>query len=168
MAPTGPRFRDALLELIRHDVEFVVVGGVAAVLQGAPIATFDLDVVHRRTPENIERLLGALGAMHAHYRDLAGRTLAPTATALQGQGHHLLLTDHGPLDVLGVIGSGLDYEALLGQTSQMELDGLPMPVLSLAAAIRLKEQLGRDKDRAALAVLRQTLALLRGPGDGEE
>jgi hypothetical protein len=50
----------------------------------------------------------------------------------------------------------------------MELDGLPVPVLDLAAVIRIKEQLGRDKDRAALAVLRQTLALRRGPGGSEE
>jgi hypothetical protein len=38
--------------LVAHDVEFIVVGGVAAVLQGAPVVTFDLDILHRRTPEN--------------------------------------------------------------------------------------------------------------------
>jgi hypothetical protein len=164
MAPTSPRFRDALLALTRHDVEFIVVGGVAAVLQGAPVATFDLDVVHLRTPENVERLLRALDGMHARYRDLAGRTLVPTATALLGDGHHLLLTDHGPLDILGVIGSGIAYDALVGQACRMELEGAPVRVLDLAMVIQIKEQLGRDKDRASLAVLRQTLALRRTPG----
>jgi hypothetical protein len=167
MAPTAPRFRDALLALAQHDVEFIVVGGVAAVLQGAPIATFDLDVVHRRTPENVERVLRALEAMHARYRDLAGRRLAPTAAALLGDGHHLLSTDHGPLDVLGALGNGLAYEALVDETSRLDLDGLPVLVLELAAVIRLKEQLGRDKDLASLAVLRHTLTLRGRSGEGE-
>lgn len=168
MPPKAPRFRDALLALSQRDVEFIVVGGVAAVLQGAPIATFDLDVVHRRTPENVDRLLRALETIHARYRDLAGRHLAPTASALLGEGHHLLSTDHGPLDLLGVIGSGLGYEALLDQARRMDLAGLPMLVLDLAAVIAVKEQLGRDKDRASLAVLRQTLAVRRSPGGGEK
>jgi len=43
-------------------VETIVVGGVAAVLQGAPIATFDLDLVHRRSEENVARLQDALTA----------------------------------------------------------------------------------------------------------
>lgn len=50
-----------LLEvLIRHRVDFVVVGMTAGVLQGAPLSTFDLDVVYSRAPENLTRLLAAL------------------------------------------------------------------------------------------------------------
>ena len=60
-----PRFREALEVLHRHRVDYVVVGGVAAILQGAPIATLDTDVVYRRTPENIARLIAAV-------RDLEG------------------------------------------------------------------------------------------------
>ena len=48
-----------------------------------------------------------LAAMHARYRDLIGRVLTPTATALATPGHQLLLTDHGPLDLLGAVGGGL-------------------------------------------------------------
>jgi hypothetical protein len=51
--PKTPRFRDALEALRRHRVDFIVVGGVAAVLNGAPISTFDLDIVHRRDRENL-------------------------------------------------------------------------------------------------------------------
>jgi hypothetical protein len=43
--------------LADHRVEFIVIGGVCAVLHGAPVTTFDLDVVHSRTPENLNRLL---------------------------------------------------------------------------------------------------------------
>jgi hypothetical protein len=96
-----PKFREALEILAAHHVDFVVVGGVAAVLGGAPISTFDLDIVHDRAPTNVVRLLDALAALDARYRDLTGRVLRPEARALEGEGHHLLLTRCGPLDVLG-------------------------------------------------------------------
>jgi len=48
-----PDFFAILEALAAHKVDFIVVGGVAAVLQGAPIATFDLDVVHANVPDLI-------------------------------------------------------------------------------------------------------------------
>ncbi len=48
---------ELILALVAEGVEFVVIGGMAGVLHGAPIATKDLDIVHRRTPENVGRLL---------------------------------------------------------------------------------------------------------------
>lgn len=58
--PGPTKIAELLRLLMRHRVDFIVVGGVAAVAQGAPVNTFDLDLVHSRAPENIERLLGAL------------------------------------------------------------------------------------------------------------
>ena len=61
-----PRVSDlsALLkELKEADVEFVLVGGVAAVAQGAPVTTFDLDIVHRRTDVNVKKLMRFLVKM---------------------------------------------------------------------------------------------------------
>ena len=55
-----PDFLAILQPLAKHQVDFIVVGEVGAVLQGAPISTFDLDVVHSRTSDNIDRLLVAL------------------------------------------------------------------------------------------------------------
>ena len=55
-----PRVSDlsALLKGLKEaDVEFVLVGGVAAVAQGAPVTTFDLDIVHRRTDVNVKKLM---------------------------------------------------------------------------------------------------------------
>jgi hypothetical protein len=52
-------FLEVLRVLVAHEIKFIVVGGVSAVLQGAPIATFDLDLVHSRDSENIQRLLRA-------------------------------------------------------------------------------------------------------------
>ncbi len=56
-----PDFRETLEVLDRNRVECILVGGVAAVLQGAPISTLDTDIVYRRTADNIERLVAAGG-----------------------------------------------------------------------------------------------------------
>ena len=144
--------------LAAHDAEFILVGGVAAVLQGAPISTFDLDVVHSRSTTSLDRLLAALETLEARYRDPAGRRRAPDKALLASDGHHLLMTRAGPLDVLGTIGQGSSYEDLLAHTIPMETDpGVRVRVLDLETLIETKQAAGRDKDLAVLAVLRRTL-----------
>jgi hypothetical protein len=64
-------FAEILATLVRERVEFIVVGGAAAVLQGAPITTQDIDIVHRRTPDNAERLAAALELLDAVARTAA-------------------------------------------------------------------------------------------------
>ena len=69
------------------------------------------------------------------------------------------MTRAGPLDVLGTVGNGHSYDALLGQTEHLEAqDGLTVRVLNLEGLIRLKEEVGREKDKLVLPILR---ALLR-------
>src|SRR6266545_3823956 len=107
----SPSLESLLTTLASSGVEFIVVGLLAAVAQGAPVTTHDLDIVHRRTPENIQRLVDVLvNTLDAQYR---GRTdvLRPTTEILAGPGHSLK-TRLGPLDVLGTIEGGRDYEAL--------------------------------------------------------
>lgn len=152
-----PKFKEALEVLARHHVDFIVVGGVAAVLGGAPISTFDLDIVHDRAPPNVTRLLSALTDLDARYRDLTGRDLRPEARGLEGEGHHLLLTRCGPLDVLGRIGVGRGYQDLIGDSVMRPIGDLSVCVLGLEALIRSKVEAGRDKDRAVLPILRRTL-----------
>jgi hypothetical protein len=56
----------ALIEgLTRADVEFIIVGGIAAVVQGAPITTMDVDIVHNQSDENINRLNKFLKSVEA-------------------------------------------------------------------------------------------------------
>jgi hypothetical protein len=88
--PSHPKAADLpalLATLCDSGVEFIIVGGVAAVLQGVPITTTDLDIVHRRTPENVTRLLEVLLRLDATMRyDLGRRGLRPTAEMLAGGG----------------------------------------------------------------------------------
>lgn len=155
----APRFAEILAALSRHRVDFILVGGVAAILEGAPVSTLDLDVVIRPTPEDRKGLLGALEELHARYLDPAGRHVVPDAGKLETLRIHRLVTDFGPLDILASIGNGLTYEDLTGETSPYELGGMTVHVLNLATIIRSKEEANRDKDRAVLPILRRTLQL---------
>jgi len=158
MPDPSPNFITILQELTRRHVDFIVIGGVGAVLQGAPIATFDLDLVHSRAPENLERLISALQALGTYYREQPTRRLRPTVSHLAGPGHHLLMSDAGPLDLLGTVSKGREYKDLLDYTIELEITSeTHVRVLDLSILITLKEELGREKDLAVLPVLRRTL-----------
>jgi hypothetical protein len=84
--------------LLEHQVEFVLVEALAAVAQGGPVTTHDVDIVHARAPENLDRLLAALARMNARYRGRAPTSpLPPDRAALATTGHSLFATDLGPL-----------------------------------------------------------------------
>ena len=143
--------------LVEGGVEFIVVGMSAAVFLGVPATTLDLDIVHRRTSDNIERLLKLLANIGAYYRhDLATRKLAPTAEALAGHGHQNLQTNHGPLDLLCQL-DDLGYEELLPRTILVEDGALTLRVLDLPTLIEVKTRAARPKDKLALPLLLATL-----------
>jgi len=151
------RFAEILRLLATNDVEFIVVGMTAGVLHGAPVTTIDLDIVHRRSSENVARLLRVLGELDAFYRH-DPRKLRPRDSHLGGPGHQLLTTIHGDLDCLGAIDDGKSYEDLLDRTTTITLaGGSVVRVLDLPTLIEIKERSGRPKDLAVLPVLRATL-----------
>ena len=152
-----PDYIAILHALVEHKVDFVVVGGVGAVLQGAPIMTFDLDIVHSTEAGNIERLMAALESLDAMYRMQPERKIRPQASHLLSA-HQLLITRHGPLDVLGAIGAGHTYGELIQEAIAIEIaDGVAVPVLELSALVTIKEETAGEKDQAVLPILRQTL-----------
>jgi hypothetical protein len=150
-------FLAVLRTLSRHRAEFLVIGGVAAVLHGAPVATFDLDVVHSREPDNVARLLAALEELDAHYRFQPVRHIRPGPSHLLSPGHQLLRTRFGSLDLLGSVGSH-SYQDLLSHSIEVEVgEGVRVQVVQLDWIIRLKEEAGAEKDLAVLPILRRTL-----------
>ena len=152
------RLLEILRKLEERKTHFIIVGGVAAVLNGAPVQTFDIDLVYSTSPENIERLLSVLASLDAVFRIQPERRLKPTASHLSGKGHLNLLTSSGPLDLLGSVGRNLAYEDLLSHCLDMNIgEGLRVKVLDLETLISIKEELGSDKDIAVLPILRQTL-----------
>lgn len=157
------RLSAALRDLCERDVRFIVVGGLAAVLNGAPVQTFDMDLVYSREAANLERLLGFLQAADAVFRIQPERRLRPTESHLAGGGHLNLETCYGPIDLLGSIGRNLGFADLLPHSNEMMLgEGERIRVLDLETIIAIKEQLASEKDLAVLPVLYQTLRLKKG------
>lgn len=157
MSDETPDFLSILRVLTDQQVDYIVVGALSAVLQGAPIMTFDLDLVHERSQSNIRRLQRALDKLDAKFRGHHERDLRPEPSHLRSEGHQLLVTRYGPLDLLGTIERGLGYGELVDETIQLDVDDFSVPVLRLEKYVELKRDSTRDKDRARLAILRQTL-----------
>lgn len=147
-----------LTALQQSGSEFILVGGLAAVLQGAPVQTYDVDVVYSRTRENVQRLIDVLNSIDAVFRIQLERRLRPNASHLQGTGHLNLLTKFGPLDLLATIGDGFTYDDLVPHAQEMLISkAIRIRVLKLDQIIALKEKLGNEKDMAVLPILRHTL-----------
>lgn len=145
-----------LTVLVEHGVEFIIVGGVAAALQGAPVLTQDMDVVYHIDAGNLVRLKAALDQLNAVTRS-DPRRIRFDETHLRTTGHKLAMTDAGALDILGSVNDGVLYEELLASSEELEVAGHRVLVLSLDRLIELKRELGRPKDLAMLPVLEATL-----------
>jgi hypothetical protein len=154
---TPVRFFELLEALVDGKVDFIVVGGVAAVLEGAPVSTFDLDIVYSLEEKNVSRLADVLGKLNGVYVDPGGRTIRPTVDRLEGGGHHLLRTRFGRLDVMGSIGNDLSYPDLVQRSRARTVRGLEILVLGLETLIASKAAANRPKDRAVLDLLRETV-----------
>ncbi|MFT3770777.1 MAG: hypothetical protein QM820_35590 [Minicystis sp.] len=157
---TAIPYRRILEVLAAHAVEHVIVGGVAAHFYGASYATKDMDSVYARSPENIARLLAALDEMETIFRDFAGRRIAPNASYLATANPKLLLTKHGPLDLLGTLSMEDDdtgYASLAPDAWQVDLGGITVQVIALPRLIAVKERLKRPRDLLVLPLLRAAL-----------
>ena len=155
-----------LLAMLRRlddaQVQFIIVGGVAAVLHGAPLQTFDLDLVYSREPENIDRILVVLESLDAVFRIQPERRLRPVRSHLAGGGHLNLMTRFGPLDLLGTIGQNAGFAELQPRADEMDIgQGVRVRVLNLETIISSKEQVASEKDLAVLPILRRTLREMR-------
>jgi predicted nucleotidyltransferase len=148
----------ALRSLSDSGVVFIVVGGVAAALNSAPVDTYDVDIVFSKDRENLDRLVRWLDAADAIFRIQPERRLRPNCSHLAAARHLNLLTRYGPVHLLGTIGDNLGFEQLLPLSPEMEIfDGIRIPVLNLETIISIKEKLGFEKDLRALPTLRRTL-----------
>jgi predicted nucleotidyltransferase len=144
--------------LAEAGVEFVIVGGMAAVVQGVPVTTFDLDIVHNRAAANTKKLLALLKTVHARYRGHPPDKKSELSEAVfLGKGHQLLYTDLGALDVLGAIEDGLEYEDLLAHSIEVKLRGKTVKILTLEKLAELKSRSANEKDRLVFKLIAKTL-----------
>lgn len=152
----------ALIEgLSDAGVEFILVGGLASVVQGAPVTTMDVDIVHYQSDENVSRLFNFLKSVEAIYRRPDDRVIQPRKEDLAGKGHVLLTTRLGPLDVLATIEKGKGYKELIEHTMEIEFRGNSVRVLRLKEMIVLKEGTKDPKDKQRLPILKEVLQQLK-------
>jgi hypothetical protein len=153
----------ALIALLSSgNVEYIVVGGVAAGLHGSAHVTFDLDVVYRRTPENLERIATTLAPIRPYLRGVPEGLpfVLDVATLTRGL-NFTLRTELGDLDLLGEIAGGGTYDQLLGDAEPTIFEGHPFQCISLRRLIALKRAAGRPRD---LHVVGELEALLEERG----
>jgi len=158
--PTGLDLSSVLEGLIKADIEFILVGGLAAVVQGAPVTTMDVDIVHNQSSENIAKLLGFLKSIDAFHRRPDDKVIRPKEGDISGMGHALFTTRLGPLDVLAAVEEGRTYEDLIEYTVGIEFRGHTVRVLNLKTLVELKRTSRDPKDRQSLPVLEETLRQL--------
>jgi hypothetical protein len=136
---------------VRHDVEFLVIGGQAEILMGGARVTFDTDLCYHRSAENLERLASALAEVNPSLRGApADLPFILDAKALAFGNNYTLTTDIGALDLLGWVEPIGDYNALLARAESHVVRQIPVRTIGLEDLIRIKQHINRPKDRDSL------------------
>ena len=153
-----------LQRLLENEIDFVLVGGLAATMYGASTVTYDADICFDFSRQNIERLRIALQDLHPRVR--AQRDWMPLADLppeqLESLKNRYLQTDGGGLDLLGSLAEIGDYQRVKHHSTEIALFGRPCRILDIDALIEIKEKLDRPKDRQVALELKAILEKARG------
>jgi hypothetical protein len=157
--------RALLRGLVEGGVDFVVVGGIAAVARGSAAFTQDLDISYAPDQENLDRLGRVLVELGARLRGVtddvpfipAGRTLKRTRVLT-------LETPIGPIDLLAQPDGAPDYGRLRARATLETIAGVDVRVASLDDLIAMKKAAGRPKDLVAVEELEAIQRLQRELG----
>ena len=140
--------------LVKGNVKFIIIGGVAAIVHGAARATFDLDVVYSRHPDNIIHLVQTLNPYSPYLRDApGGLPFVFDRVTVQNGLNFTLTTQLGNLDLLGEVVGGGTYEDLRPYSEEIEVFDAKCFCLGLERLIKVKRAAGRPKDFEVIAEL---------------
>ncbi len=155
--PTETNFFKGIQVLHEAGVEFIIVGGVAAILHGLAYTTYDLDVVYSRDRENIRRLVQALVPFQPYLRGAPpGLPFELDENTVRNGLNFTLTTTFGDLDLLGEVTGAGTYHTLLPHSKEVLAFGVRCRRANLNRLIQMKRAAGRPKDFEVLAQL-QTL-----------
>jgi predicted nucleotidyltransferase len=143
-----------LRELADGDVDFVIVGGIAAVLHGSPTVTHDLDIVFAADRKNLEALGSVLTSLGARLWGVE-ETLPFQADARTLDGVDLLAleTDAGRIDVMRRPIGAPEFGELRDNADVVEIEGRRFRIAAIDDLIAMKRAAGRPKDIAAVTEL---------------
>lgn len=133
--------------LVRHDVRFVLIGGVAGNAHGSTTYTLDTDICYQRDERNLEKLAAALRELRVTLRgaDPSLPFKIDARTIRNGLNFTFETAEHGAFDCLGEA-SGYTYEILAANAERGDIGGVTAPIASLDDLIRMKRAAGRLKD----------------------
>jgi hypothetical protein len=166
VAPLDPE--RLITTLAKHRVRYVLIGAVAARLQGFPRLTADADITPARDPENLERLAAALRELDARVFTESvpeGLAFACDARTLAGADLWNLVTNAGRLDVAFQPSGTAGYDDLSRNAVRFRVFGAELDAASLEDIIRSKEAADRPQDRQDVLILRE-MVRRRGSGRG--
>lgn len=147
-------FLKILQVMAEHDVEFVVVGGIAANFHGSALSTFDCDVAVDLNSENLNKLARALSSLSPTFRHKTPPQSFDEAMAARGGWRNIYLdTSAGILDCLGEIKGLGNFAACRARSLEIDLGGFSIRVLTREALIEAKKAMGRPKDLLTVAQL---------------
>lgn len=142
-----------LRALERHQVRYVVIGGLAGVIHGSPLPTYDLDITPERSRTNIRALLAALAELDALALP-GGDDESDPADLLEAGGDLSFFTPSGYLDVVFAPSGARGYGELAARAERLDVaEGVAPQVADLRDVIHSKQVLGRTRDQAHMTAL---------------
>ncbi len=156
-----------LKELHRLEVEFIIIGGMAAVAHGSAYLTLDIDLCYSRKKENLKKLAQALAPFHPMLRGAPpDLPFSLDINALKSGLNFTLTTDLGDLDILGEVTGLGGYAETLSFSEELEIFGMRCKVLTLQGLIKTKRATGRAKDLRLLPELQALLEIRKSQRKG--
>jgi hypothetical protein len=164
--PKAPEIDKLLGPLVRHGVDFVVVGGIAGFAHGSNYPSFDLDVAYARDRANLARLVEALEEIGVTLRGAPPELpFQLDVLTLENGANFTFRTQYGDLDVLADVGGVRSYDQLRAASEEKEIAGVGVRVASIDHLIAMKRAANRTKDRLMLEEYIVIADEQRGVGD---
>lgn len=142
-----------LRALADHDVDYVLIGGLAVQTHGHVRTTNDADLIPAPNPANLERLAMALRSLEARVLNAGHEDTAIDAAMLPRSAIWQFVTRDGGIDVMHEVPGGGPYSTLSERAMHVRLGEIEVPVVGLDDLIRMKLARGRPVDLADVAAL---------------
>lgn len=152
--PDTPLDAERILRaLAEHQVDYVLIGGLAVQTHGHVRTTNDADLIPAPDPANLKRLAAALRSLDAKVLNPGEENTAIEATMLPRAAIWQFVTRDGGIDVMHEVPGGRPYDELSKRAMHVRLGEIDVPVVDLDDLIRMKLARGRPVDIADVAAL---------------
>ena len=148
--------KELLRTLLEHEIDFVLIGGFAAVVHGTTLVTQDLDICAAITEEQVSKLRKALKDLHPRHRmnPNAKHSFLEYPEVIKGINNIYLETDLGILDILSQTEPAGSFDEIKSRALEVSLYGYKCRVISIEDLIQIKKSMKRPKDLQAVEELK--------------